>query len=72
MIDEACQQGLLDRPVMAAVDEKSLVRPDDDGCGQDLWNRLDLQMCRIRLPDMMVLVAGDWNIRDNARGVAYI
>ncbi len=42
MIDEACQQGLLDRPVMAAVDEKSLVRPDDDGCGQDLWNRLDL------------------------------
>lgn len=28
MIDEACQQGLLDRPVMAAVDEKSLVRPD--------------------------------------------
>ena len=71
MIDEACQQGLLDRPVMAAVDEKSLVRPDDAVCGQDLWNRLDLEMCRIRLPDMMVLVAGGLE-RDNARGVSYI
>lgn len=42
MINEACQQGLLNRPVMAAVDEKSLMRPDDGGCEQDLWDRLDL------------------------------
>ena len=39
--------------------------PDDKGCGQELWNRLDLEMCRIRLPDMMVLVAGGLE-RDNA------
>lgn len=35
MIDEACQQGLLNRSMMTAVDEKSLVQPDDKGYGQD-------------------------------------